>query len=396
MSLVNNSVKKFLKPIASLKLTVVIFALSIFLVFAGTLAQVNSGIWTVVDQYFRSLIVTIELQIFVPRDLARVPGAIWFPGGLTLGVIMLVNLIAAHTVRFKLKWKRSGMIITHLGVILLLAGEFVTGFAAEEGNMTIREGQTVNFVEDIRASELSIVDASDLKNDLVTVIPERFLHAGETIKNSLFPFTVDVVEWLPNSQILGPMQTPPERKGLADTGAASELAAIPIPRANGVDGANVDAPSAYITIHDGETKIGTYLVSVYLDQPQAVTINERTYWLNLRFKRTYKPYSLHLIDFKHDLFTGTQMARNYSSQVQLVDTNRNVDREVLIYMNHPLRHAGETFYQASFLQGDAGTVLQVVKNPGWIIPYVSCSVVTLGMLIHFGIRLVPTLKRSVR
>ena len=91
--------------------------------------------------------------------------------------------------------------------------------------------------------------------------------------------------------------------------------------------------------------------------------------------------------------TGTEMARNFSSEVQLVDEGRNVDREVLIYMNHPLRHAGETFYQSSYLTDDSGTVLQVVKNPGWLIPYISCTIVTIGMLIHFGIRLVPTLGR---
>jgi len=43
-------IRKLLKPLASLQLTVVIFALSIFLIFAGTLAQVHAGIWTVVDQ----------------------------------------------------------------------------------------------------------------------------------------------------------------------------------------------------------------------------------------------------------------------------------------------------------------------------------------------------------
>jgi hypothetical protein len=37
--------------------------------------------------------------------------------------------------------------------------------------------------------------------------------------------------------------------------------------------------------------------------------------------------------------------------------------------------------------------LQVVENPGWIIPYVSSSIITLGMLIHFGIRLMPTKRR---
>ncbi|MBL4697597.1 MAG: cytochrome c biogenesis protein ResB [Phycisphaerales bacterium] len=383
-------IRKLFKPVASLKLTVVIFALSIFLIFAGTLAQVHEGIWTVVDQYFRSIVVTIDLQIFVPQDIAKVPGAIWFPGGLTLGVAMLVNLIAAHTVRFKFTKKRIGIILTHLGVILLLVGEFVTGFAAKEGNMTIREGETVNFVEDIRSSEFAVVDQSDPADDLVTVVPARFMGTGETISHEALPFTIQVTEWMSNAQLLGPMQAPADRKGLADSGSASELAAIPIARANGVDGATVDAPAAYVTLFDGDERLGSYLFSVYLEQPQAVVVDGKTYWMTLRFERTYKPYSVYLEDFKHDLFTGTQMARNFSSDVRLVDTGRNVDREVLIYMNHPMRHAGETFYQASYLRGDAGTVLQVVQNPGWLIPYVSCSLVTLGMLLHFGIRLMPS------
>jgi len=387
-------VKKLLKPLASLKLSVVIFALSMFLILAGTLAQVHDGIWTVVDDYFRSLSVTIPLQLFVPQDIAKIPGAIWFPGGLTLGVAMLVNLIAAHTVRFKFRKKRIGIILTHLGVILLLVGEFVTGFAAQEGNMTIREGETVNFVEDIRTSEIAIVDQSMPSEDLVVVIPQRQLaKKNAKISHGLLPFTIAIDEWMPNSQILGPMQDQHDRKGRADSGMARELAAFPVPRANGVDGATVDAPSAYVTLSKGDRQLGTYLLSLFVNQPQAVEVDGKMYWISMRFKRTYKPYSLYLEDFKHDLFTGTQMARNYSSQVRLIDRNRNVDREVLIYMNHPLRHAGETFYQASFLQDDAGTVLQVVKNPGWLIPYVSSGLITLGMLIHFGIRLVPALRR---
>ncbi|MBO6513373.1 MAG: cytochrome c biogenesis protein ResB [Phycisphaerales bacterium] len=383
-----------LKPLASLKLTVWIFALSMFLIFAGTLAQVNQGIWTVIDTYFRSLFVRIEFQIFVPQSVGRVPGAIWFPGGLTLGVAMFVNLIAAHAVRFKFKKNRIGIILTHFGVILLLVGEFVTGFAAEEGNMTIREGETVNFVEDIREAELAIIDQSDPEEDLVISIPQWKLSQENMITNGMLPFRIEVTEWLQNSQVFGPAQSPPDRVGLADTGAASQLAAVPIEIANGVDGANVDVPSMYATLYNGEERIGSFLFSVYLSQPQLVEIDGRDYWIELRFKRTYKDYQLKLIDFKHDLFTGTQMARNYSSQVQLMDEGRNVDREVLIYMNHPLRHAGETFYQSSFLENDEGTVLQVVKNPGWLIPYLSCTIVTLGMIIHFGIRMVPALRRK--
>jgi len=387
-------IKKLLKPLASLRLTVVIFALSMFLIFAGTLAQVETGIWTVVHQYFQSIVVRIPLHIFLPESVAHIPGAIWFPGGLTLGVVMFVNLIAAHSVRFKFRKKRIGIIVTHLGVILLLVGEFVTGMTAQEGNLTIREGETVNFVEDIRTSELAVIDQSGADEDLVVVVPQRFVGTGKVITSGLLPIQIQIDEWMHNSQLLGPNQPQGARKGMADSGDASTLAAVEIPRANGVDGGQiVDVPSAYVTLKNGQEKLGTYLLSVYLQQPQAVTVDGRVYWIELRFKRTYKPYSVHLVDFKHDLFTGTQMARNYSSEVRLVDAAKNVDRDVLIYMNHPLRYGGETFYQASFLQGDTGTVLQVVENPGWLIPYVSTSIITLGMLIHFGVRLLPTLRR---
>ncbi|HED53076.1 MAG TPA: ResB protein required for cytochrome C biosynthesis [Phycisphaerales bacterium] len=388
-------IRRLLKPLASLRLTVVLFALSMFLIFAGTLAQVRDGVWTVVDQYFRSPFVLIDLQLFVPEKIAKIPGAILFPGGFTLGIALLINLIAAHAVRFKLRWKRMGIIITHLGVIFLLVGEFVTGLAAQEGKMTIIEGQSANYTEDIRTAELAIVDPSGSDDDLVVVVPQHLLtHPGSTIQDGLLPFKIHINEWMPNSQILGPNQTPPERKNLANAGLASSLAAIPIPKATGVDGQSVDVPAAYISLTHQDKPLGTYLVSVHLQQPQTVIFDGQAYQIELRFKRTYKPYTIHLIDFKHDLFTGTNKARNYSSQIRLVDEAKNVDREVLIYMNHPLRYAGETFYQQSFLRGDTGTILQVVKNPGWLIPYISCIMITIGMLWHFGLRLAPTLRRK--
>ena len=46
--------KTLLQPLASLKLTVALFAMSIFIVLAGTLAQVEKEIWEVVDQSMNS------------------------------------------------------------------------------------------------------------------------------------------------------------------------------------------------------------------------------------------------------------------------------------------------------------------------------------------------------
>src|SRR5947207_734845 len=54
-----------LAVLASLRLTVVLFALSMVLVFVGTLAQMDEGIWTVVNKYFRSFGVWVPFQLFV-------------------------------------------------------------------------------------------------------------------------------------------------------------------------------------------------------------------------------------------------------------------------------------------------------------------------------------------
>jgi ResB-like family len=392
-----NPAHALLKSISSLRLTVVLFSLSMVLILAGTLAQTSAGIWTVVDEYFRSLYVLIPFQVFLPEKVARIPGVFPFPGGLTLGVLLFINLLAAHITRFKLTWKRSGIIMSHAGVLLLLVGEFVTGAFAKEGNMSILEGSSSNFVEDIRTSELAIVDSSDPADDLVVVVPQHFLASAgrEPFTHGLLPFEIKVEQWMDNSRLLGPMQASKTQLARATAGTGKQVAALPAPRATGVDGANVDVPAAYLTLSRGESVIGTYLVSPNLGSPQQVDVGGKRYSIELRFERGYKPYTIELIEFRHDKFVGTEMARNFSSRIRLKDPARHVDREVLISMNEPLRYAGETFYQSAFMRDAKGTILQVVRNPGWLLPYVSCSLVTLGLLVHFGIRLVTSVRRKV-
>jgi ABC-type transport system involved in cytochrome c biogenesis permease subunit len=105
----------------------------------------------------------------------------------------------------------------------------------------------------------------------------------------------------------------------------------------------------------------------------------------LRLKRLPKPYSVELVDFRHDRYVGTDTPKNFSSEVRLRDPERHVDRTVKIWMNNPLRYGGDTLYQASFDKENPNlTVLQVVTNSGWMIPYVACMLIGTGMLAHFG------------
>ena len=52
-------------------------------------------------------------------------------------------------------------------------------------------------------------------------------------------------------------------------------------------------------------------------------------------------------------------------------------------MNNPLRYWGETYYQGGFEPGDTVSILQVVRNPSWLTPYIACTLVSAGLLFQF-------------
>jgi hypothetical protein len=377
---------------SSLRLTVGLFVLSIFLIFAGTLAQTEAGIWAVMEQYFRTVIAWIGIR---PLTFGLIDTDIEFayPGGYLLGAVLLVNLIAAHLTRFDLTWRKSGISLIHTGLIVLILSEFFTGLFAEEGQMTIFEGGTSNYVEDIREVELALVDKTDPQFDSVAAVPESRLKAGKTLDDPSLPLALRIDRYYPHSRLPRIQGPGAGLESLATAGDGLDYAAEPRPRVTGVDrNESVNFPSAYVTAIDPETgnAIDTFLTSVHLSanhRPQVIEHDGRTYHLFLRFKRSYRPFALHLIDFKHEKYLGTDVPRNFASHLRLIDPSRNEDREVMIRMNEPLRYAGETFYQAAFKSGDVGTVLQVVHNPGWLMPYVSCGLITLGLVVQFGLSL---------
>src|SRR3954453_17041145 len=103
-----------LGPFAPLRLTVVLLAMAMIVIFAGTWAQIDHGIWTVQKEYFHSFFCWIDLGLFMPRG--EVTSAVWSPvvrflrplgfpmlGGYSLIVLLLLNLVAAHMLRFKLQ-----------------------------------------------------------------------------------------------------------------------------------------------------------------------------------------------------------------------------------------------------------------------------------------------------
>ena len=373
-----------LRVLSSLRLTVICLGLGMLIVFLGTLAQVHLGIHAVQARYFQSLVI-----FWSP------PGAGWkipiLPGGYLLGAVLLVNLIAAHAVRFQLTKKKIGIILLHLGVILLLIGQLLTGLFARETQMRIDEGQTAGYSEAPREVELAVIDRSDPNFDQVVAIPEAALARGGTIQNPTLPFTLKIRQFMGNTHLAMRAQAPQAPPSLATAGVGPKIVAAEAPRT--VKDDERDLSSAYVEVQGVEGSLGIWLVSNALPEAQALTVNGRSYELVMRQRRFYKQFALTLLDFAHDRYAGTDIPKNFSSRVRLVDLDRKENREVLISMNDPLRHRGFTFYQSGFDNNDQTTILQVVKNPAMLLPYIACGLVAAGLLVQFSMHLLGFIRK---
>lgn len=539
-------IKRVLEPVASLKLTVALFAMSIFLILAGTFAQVDKDIWEVIGLYFRVWMAWIPFQVFFPPSFFPdkpfdFPGGIYFPGGKLLGLMLGLNLISAHLIRFRiaakgqrlslgligiavgcvitwaiiasgsnskgvlaepwlpygtqwigyqgllalaalscgygyvwtlrhprsatgerrirliflrslfiivglglgllLAWivqsgesgrpadaslrilwqltqgtfasmallggcwavfdKRAGIVLLHAGIGLMMFYELYVALTAVETQMRLTEGERTNYVQDIRTFELAVSDISDPKEDKVVVIPKSIFLAKGPIETPELPFRIEVLDFKKNA---GLRRSTKSDTNPATAGIGLEAVAEARKPSAGTDtGGGIDTPTAYVKLEsksDGKS-LGTYLVGLevsMLTSTNTVRVDDKTYQIDLRPKRYYKPYQFELIDVKKDDYLGTNTPRNYSSKVHVLDGTRNVDEDKTIWMNNPLRFADETFYQSNYDReegtGAESTTLSVVANSGWMMPYVGCMLVGIGMLVHFMSMLIGFLTRG--
>lgn len=376
--------RKFVNLITSLKLTIACLAAAMALIFAGTIAQVHLGIWEAQQRYFQSLFVwwPAEGQGF------RIP---IFPGGHLIGGILLINLIAAHAKRFHWAWRKLGIHLTHAGLIIMLAGGLFTDLFAVESHMRLSGGDTKNYSEDSRRMELAVIDTTDAELDQVTAIPEAVLRRRGTIEHQSLPFRIAVQHYYQNSRLQMVNESGTNRKPIANQGPGAQVVVQPAPRATGVN--DRDVVTAAVEILAPEGSLGTWLVSDALGAPQTFSAGGHTWQLVMRPARYYKPYSVTLQKFTHERYVGTEIPKNFASQITLIDPERAVNRNVLIYMNHPLRYRGETYYQAGFEKDDKTSILQVVRNPSFVAPYIACIVVAAGLLVQFGYHLVGFSRR---
>jgi hypothetical protein len=391
---------QLVKLFTSLRLTVGLLFLGLVLVFIGTIAQVDEGLYNAQARYFKSFFV-----YWGPT------GSSWklpvFPGGYFVGTFLLLNLLAAHAKRFQFTRKKFGILLVHLGIVLLIVGQLLTDLLSRESHMRLHENSPKNFTEDPMRYELAIINASDPQFDDVVVIPESLLRAKAPLVLPKIPFKITVQNYYPNSAEIrdlpaGHAPAPKDQPPLA----SGQLTFASLPLTHKSDDKNI--PTARIEVSDDKQTLGTFTTTGwYAEEPlvrwlqqkfgagisvsaPTITHGGHTYRLELRPIRYYRPYNVELIKFTHEKYQGTEIPKNFASRIRLTDAQNQEDREVLIYMNNPLRYRGETFYQGSFDRVDPHiSILQVVKNPSWLTPYFSCVLVAAGLITQFMSHLIP-------
>jgi ABC-type transport system involved in cytochrome c biogenesis permease subunit len=117
-----------LQAAGSLKITVTMFLAAVFLLFVGTLAQDEKNLPEVKAEYFNSWVAKVPFSDFFPVTIfgeSSLTGWFPFPGGATIGLVLLINLVAAKVTRFhvaargqRLVW---GSVISMIGLLLTLA-----------------------------------------------------------------------------------------------------------------------------------------------------------------------------------------------------------------------------------------------------------------------------------
>ncbi len=335
------TVGRLLRLTASLELTVFALMLFMALVILGTVYQASHGLYAAQKEIFHAW-------------YTRIAGILPLPGLVTAGALLTFNLLMALAIRIRWSLGNAGILLVHLGLIVFLAGGFVSRRLSQESYLTLAEGEAAAYSLSYQEWELALWPES-LGERTVSAIPIRGLRAGEELNFRAFNLVFRVKAAFTNSRLDGfdlkpvVVEAEPERNipGLVLQSADGEM----------------------LRLFGGSSKV------------LAIHPEGKPHGLQLRLRRFPLPVTLKLIDFRKITYSGSEIAKSFESQVEVVSL-AGFKREVRISMNRPLRIGAHTFYQSSYDQSGPveRSTFSVVHNSGRLLPYYASLLTFLGLL----------------
>ena len=365
--------------LASFGLSVIVMIFMFLIILFGTLYQVDNGLYAAQQKYFDSLFVLHEVG----------PVTVPLPGAYLLMVVLAINLVCGGFIRIRKSKYTAGILIVHFGIAFMLVSCAMTFHWADRGHMRLYEphngqlGQSSD--EFVSYVDWNIEIAKGDGSKTLHNIPEEMfadLTNGKkrTFYNDALPFEVTVSEYAVNAF------PSPKRPMMSDNAHVIDGYYLDVMSPDLQGEANI--PGVYVSVKDtasGESTEG--ILWGMSMQPLTVNIGGESWILDLTRKRWNVPFTVRLDEFIHDKHAGSMMARSFESYITKTEGgNKDV---VHIWMNHPLRHKGYTFFQESWGPADARegerlySQFSVVRNPGDQGPLYACIIIGIGMLFHF-------------
>ena len=350
-------------------LLVFLFLLTLF----GTLEQVEHGLYEVQKKYFESWFL---MHQFGPISLP-------LPGGVLCMGLLAWNLVAGGLVRIRKTRATLGIIVTHIGIIILLAAGLVKLSASDDGYLRLYEGDKSDEYVSYFLWEVAVFDADstgDVEEFIVS--DEQLRLAGDgpvRLSNSLLPFELELKHFLENTRPTKEQTPYPVAEGWRLKERALEVEA------------EGNLAGVYATVRNPLSSDQVGILWGLSEEPWVVEVGERRWGVVLRHRRLRMPFEIRLDKFTKLEHPGTDIPSEFSSDVtQLGDGS---DRAILIRMNEPLRDGGLVLFQSSWGPPNARpgeplfSVFSVVRNPSDHWPLYSCIVIGIGMLLTFSEKL---------
>lgn len=351
-----------LDVLSSLKVTVVCLALLMVLVLWGTLHQVEYGLWAAQQRFFYSWIFFLF-------------GVIPLPGAQLVMAVLFVNLLAATVRRIPFGVPYTGLVLIHVGLLLLLTGGWWTHRFAQEAFLALQENETSNVAASYRDWEIALWKGSGPAREVVAIDVERVpTDQALSLENPAVQLRIETYH--PNA-----------RAFTSEDGGDGALNASGIvrlePAGRGPD-PEKDMPGVILNVAGTGTDSSQVMLFGGDVLPTRVTAGNEEISILLRRKRFPLPVTVSLVDFKRSYHPNSRIPSSFSSDIR-VDV-KGVTRDAVVEMNRPFRYRDFTFFQASFSDlgnGMEQSVFAVTRNAGRLIPYVSTALVVLGLTIHF-------------
>ncbi len=328
----------------------------------GTVIQKDIGLYEATQLYFNSIIYWI--------------GPVPTPGGLTTIAVITFTLTIKFFFFSQWSWIKSGIILTHLGILFLLIGGLITMLTTNEGFMAIPEGETTADIIHFYDKELIVRQNGDILHSY------DFNQLEEKKSLTISGLKIHILMKCENCGAQAPSGQYESLKDLAQNMELTKIKSLTEKEAN------FSGLILGIESNDKPNQDGTYIVMEDIQRAPSITKeNGENITLELSRKKTRLPFSISLKDFRKIDYNGTNKAKNFQSDIIIQEGL--LSWPATIEMNQPYRYRGYTFFQSSFdiLPDQEITVLNVVENKGRLFPYISTAIIMLGLLMHLAINI---------